>query len=250
LTDYRRYLRNQSLPGMTERPTAQQRGEPPPPLEKEGPQDAEPIALVPPDAWRIPSIPLESAIRQRRSRRSYTDDPLSIDELSFILWATQGVTRIAGDPPVTLRTVPSGGARHPFETYVAVRNVASIPPGRYRYAATRHALLCLPSRPAGRARPFAEICDGQSFVDPAAAVFIWSARPARTEWRYGDDSLKDLLISAGHICQNLYLACEAIGAGTCAILSYQQALLDELLDLDGWEEMAIYLAPVGKLARR
>lgn len=70
---------------------------------------------------------------------------------------------------------------------------------------------------------------------------------AGIEWRYGDDSLKDVLISVGHICQNLYLACEAIGAGICAIVAYQQDKLDDLIGVDGHDEIALYLAPVGKV---
>ena len=70
---------------------------------------------------------------------------------------------------------------------------------------------------------------------------------ARTEWRYAEASYKVIALDAGHVCQNLYLACEAIGAGTCAIAAYNQALADELLGIDGDEEFTVYLAPVGKI---
>lgn len=78
-------------------------------------------------------------------------------------------------------------------------------------------------------------------------VFVWSAIPYRTEWRYSVLSYKDILIEAGHICQNLYLACEAIGAGTCAIAAYSQKLMDALIGIDGEDELTVYLAPVGKV---
>jgi nitroreductase len=74
-----------------------------------------------------------------------------------------------------------------------------------------------------------------------------SVRPPRTEYRYGEDSLKDILISVGHICQNLYLASESIGAGTCSIIAYNQRLLDNFIGVDGDDEIALYLAPVGKI---
>jgi SagB-type dehydrogenase family enzyme len=92
-----------------------------------------------------------------------------------------------------------------------------------------------------------EAANGQNFVGESAVVLIWTVRPYRTEWRYGEDSLKDILISVGHICQNLYLACESIGAGTCAIVAYNQKLLDSFVGVDGEDEIALYLAPVGRV---
>ena len=247
MTDYRAYLRNQSLPGMSEVQTGQQRGDPPPPMEKPVPDGATLIGLTSPKAWPDLELPLVEAIRRRRSRRSFTSGALSAEELSFLLWATQGVRETARQGRITLRTVPSGGAMHPFETYLAVRRVVHLLPGRYRYVATRHALLPLGHEDIAQQPTLAEICNGQQFVDDAAVVFIWAVRPARTEWRYGSDSLKDILMSVGHICENLYLACEAIGVGTCATVAYQQALLDAYLDLDGHDEVPLYLAPVGRI---
>jgi len=87
---------------------------------------------------------------------------------------------------------------------------------------------------------------GQDFVAEAAVVFIWTAVPYRMEWRYGLAAHKAIALDAGHVCQNLYLACEAIGAGTCAVAAYHQELMDRLLGVDGRDEITIYLAPVGK----
>lgn len=92
-----------------------------------------------------------------------------------------------------------------------------------------------------------EICNRQTFVGKSAVVFIWTARPYRTEWRYREDSLKDILKCWTYICQNLYLAVEAISAGTVAIVAYQQDELDKFLQIDGWDEVALYVAPVGKI---
>ncbi|WP_277058907.1 nitroreductase family protein [Trichlorobacter lovleyi] len=71
--------------------------------------------------------------------------------------------------------------------------------------------------------------------------------PSRTEWRYAEASCKVIALDAGHVCQNLYLACQAINAGTCAIAAYRQDLMDALLGVDGNEELTVYLAPVGKV---
>jgi SagB-type dehydrogenase family enzyme len=182
---------------------------------------------------------------RRQSHRHFVHAPLGIDEFAFLLWATQGVRARLHEAAV-LRTVPSAGCRHPFETYLAVLNVAGLAPGIYRYLPLDHALVLeqspdyLPVRISAAVR-------GQQFAAQAAVTFIWTAIPARTEWRYAEASCKVIALDAGHLCQNLYLACEAIGAGTCAIAAYNQQLCDELVRVDGSEEFVVYLAPVGKV---
>jgi len=78
-------------------------------------------------------------------------------------------------------------------------------------------------------------------------VFIWTTIAYRMKWRYGLAAHKVIALDAGHVCQNLYLACEAIGAGTCAVAAYHQQLMDRLVRVDDQEEFVIYLAPVGKV---
>lgn len=225
--------------------TPQSHGEPPPPVQKPVSDGAAMVPLPPPDAWQIPPCDLAAAIARRESHRSFVRDPLGIDELAFLLWCTQGVRARLHEAAV-LRTVPSAGCRHPFETYLAVLNVAGLAPGIYRYLPLDHALVPeqtpdqLPARIAAAVR-------GQKFAAQAAVTFIWTAIPARTEWRYAEASCKVIALDAGHVCQNLYLACEAIGAGTCAIAAYNQELCDDLVGVDGTEEFVVYLAPVGKV---
>jgi SagB-type dehydrogenase family enzyme len=89
----------------------------------------------------------------------------------------------------------------------------------------------------------------QNFIGKSAVVFVWAAIPYKMEWRYSLVAYKDILIEAGHICQNLYLACHGIGAGTCAIAAYEQKVIDELIQVDGENEMTVYIAPVGKIAK-
>jgi SagB-type dehydrogenase family enzyme len=192
-------------------------------------------------------MPLRDAIGRRESRRTFSDEPLSFDELSFLLWATQGIRKIHPQRVWAMRTVPSGGCRHPMETYLWVRNVDRVPPGLYRYLPLEHALVDAHAPRAEALPSLAFVCCEQTFVDQAAVTFCWTAIPYRTEWRYGPDSLKDILLSCGHICQNLYLACESIGAGTCAIVAYDQDALDAFLGVDGKDEISLYVAPVGKI---
>lgn len=228
------------------RATAQARGEAPPPVQKPPAPGKRVISLPGTDNVKIPPFDLATAIGRRKSHRRFLRDPLTVEELAFLLWATQGVRAIQHEAAV-LRTVPSAGCRHSFETYLAVQRVTGLDSGIYRYLPLDHALVV--ERPAGADIDvrLTAATHGQRFAGEAAATFIWSALPARTEWRYAEASYKVIAIDAGHVCQNLYLACEAIGAGTCAIAAYRQDLMDELIGVDGYDEFVVYIAPVGKV---
>ena len=227
----------------------QGRGLPRPPAQKPYPADATLVDLVPPEEITVGAAPLRDVIARRRSRRRYTEEPLTLEELSYLLWATQGVTTAMDRPDglVTLRTVPSGGASHPFETYLAVSRVQGVDPGLYRYLPLEHKLLFIRTEPKLMEKVVAG-CRGQDFVGTAAVVFIWTAIPYRVEWRYTIVAPKIVAQDSGHLCQNLYLAAEAIGAGTCAIGAYSQSKMDALLGVDGRDEFTVYAAPVGKIA--
>ncbi len=229
--------------------TDQALGRPPPPMQNPAPPGVEPIALPGPVGWtRVRPVPLLDAMRRRASRRRFRPEPMELEEVAFLLWATQGVHRIL-NPAVSLRTVPSAGARHPFETYVAALSVNGLTAGLYRYLPLDHRLVPLERVEARQLAPrLVRACLGQFFVGRAAAVFVWTAVPARTEWRYGAAAHKVIALDAGHVMQNLYLACEAVDAATCAIAAYDQTAMDRLLGVDGEDEFTVYLAPVGRRA--
>jgi SagB-type dehydrogenase family enzyme len=225
--------------------TDQNTGIKPPPVQKPYPEEKHAIRLPNPQEWKnINDKGIVSAIRDRKSHRKYLDKSLSLEELSFLLWSTQGVRKNLGS--TVLRNVPSAGNRHPFETYICASNIDGLAQGVYRYLPIGHELL-FEFTVADMAEKITDAAMGQLFAGTAPAVFIWTAIPYRTEWRYSIASYKVIAIDVGHVCQNLYLACEAIGAGTCAIGAYNQKLMDELLKVEGTEEFTIYLAPVGKV---
>jgi len=246
LEQYRYFLKDTIRQTIDFSQTDQIRGVPPPPIEKPHRADASRVDLVAADGWEdIPSVDLASAVRNRQSRRRFNSRPLSMAELSFLLWATQGI-REQTDAGTALRTVPSAGARHALETYLCVLNVDGLEAGFYRYLPIEHQLV-FEFREDRASKKLAGAALGQSFVAAGAVTFIWTAIPYRMEWRYGLAAHKVIAIDAGHVCQNLYLACEAIGAGTCAVAAYHQELMDQLLRIDGEDEFTIYLAPVGKV---
>ncbi len=222
----------------------QRLGMPIPPLQKSYPEGAKLIDLVAPAEFNLGTMPTLEAIRLRQSWRSYQPTPLTMEELSFLLWATQGVKSIMKDGYATKRTVPSGGSRHPFETYLAVQRVESLAPGLYRYLAIEHKLLFMNDD----AEIGVKISDGcADFALESAVTFIWTAVPYRSEWRYGPLAAKLIAQDSGHVCQNLYIACTAIQAGTCAVGAYDQAQMDALIGVDGIDEFTVYCAPVGKI---
>ncbi len=227
------------------RATRQSLGFRPPPAQKEAPLGSRIIPLPNRETWSIPPCNLQNAIAARESHRGFSSEPLSLDELAFLLWATQGVRAVLHEAAV-LRTVPSAGCRHPFETYLAAQRVEGLESGIYRYLPLDHSIVHVRDI-ENLPRRLAAATHGQGFTGRAAVVFIWAAVPERTEWRYAEASYKVIALDAGHVCQNLYLACEAIGAGACAIAAYNQTLVDELLGVDGYDEFGVYLAPVGKI---
>ena len=188
-----------------------------------------------------------TVLTERKSSRVYTQQPISLLPLSFLLWATQGIKDIRGKSYATLRTVPSGGARHPFETYLLIQHVEGLQPGAYHYLPMGHQLEFLhpvESLPAGISLSLEE----QSWAAKASVIFYWSFVAYRCEWRYGIWAHRPALTDAGHVGQNLYLACAALGLGTCAIAAYDQTICDSLFDLDGEEEFIVYAAPVGTIS--
>ncbi|HIJ64984.1 MAG TPA: SagB/ThcOx family dehydrogenase [Candidatus Hydrogenedentes bacterium] len=225
----------------------QARGLPYPPLQKALDNAAQRIKLPKPDSAVLNCNELDACLRKRRSRRNFSKDALAQAELAYLLWATQGVQEVVDDGYCTLRPAPSAGARHPFETYLAVNRVERLKPGVYRYLPLTHELV-LEFAEHNTAAKLTEACLGQSFVGTAPVAFIWTCIPYRCEWRYVTLAHKVMLIDAGHLCQNLYLAAEAMGCGTCGIGAYDQEAMDALIHVDGEDEYVVYLAPVGKLA--
>ena len=221
--------------------SAQQKGLPPPPLEVPFERDGEVFDLPNPD--NINSA-LKKLIDSRSSVRAYRQAPISKDELSFLLWCTQGVKEVV-DNLHTFRTVPSAGARHCLETFILANNVDGLAPGLYRYLALEHKIKQFIINDAISDK-ITYACLGQDFVKKNAVTFIWVCAVDRMTWRYGERGFRYAFLDAGHVCQNLYLSAESIGCGVCAVAAYDDDRMNELLGLDGKDQFVIYLAAVGR----
>ena len=223
----------------------QMSGVPAPPLEKAIPDNATLIDLPAVDDLSLGTMPLIQAFKKRRSHRVFNDDFFSLEELAYLCWSVAGVHEIGPNHIWTKRTSPSGGARHPFETYLVIKRVEGLEPGIYRYSGLRHQLVLVKTGD-GYCQYLADNAM-QKFVKDSAVVFAWTVVPYRNEWRYIFTSAREMAMDIGHYCENLYLAAESLGAGTCGVASYEQDILDEMLEVDGKEEFTIYIAPVGKI---
>ena len=222
--------------------TDQMRGIPAPPIEPDF--DGLVITLPDPDTSRIIKIDLSYAIESRESVRNYLDKPIDLAEISYLLWCTQGVKWIFED--CTFRTVPSAGARHAIDTYLAVKNVKGLKPGLYRFIALEHNLGVITEDEFISDLVYRASLN-QKCVQDAAVCFVWVADSYRMTWRYGERGFRDIFLEAGHICQNLYLSAQAAGCGVCAIGAFNDDEINNLLDLDGTSRFVLYMASVGKL---
>lgn len=225
-------------------PTGQQMHLHQPPLQLPPEPDRPLLRLPRPDAVATPDFPLRQAIEQRQSLRQYADELLSLGELSYLLWCTQGVRQVLGGH-ATLRTVPSAGARHALETYVLATRVSGVPAGLYRFLAIEHALQEVDAAIDVGERLVAS-CLGQGFVGTGAAAFFWTAVAEQMTWRYGERGYRYLFLDVGHVCQSLYLAAESIGCGACAIAAFDDESLNAALGIDGEQQFALYVAAVGR----
>jgi len=243
---YRHFLKDSIRKTIDFSKTDQSLGIPPPPIEKSYKSNQDLIPLTSSGYFQdLYRIDLQHAIRNRQSQRDFATKAICLTDLSFLLWATQGI-RERIDDGHALRTVPSAGARHALETYLAILNVENLAKGFYRYLPIEHKLI-VESHDSNADQKITEACFYQNWIADAAVFFIWAAIPNRMEWRYGLAAHRVILLDAGHVCQNLYLACEAVGAGACAVAAYDQEKIDQLLELNGDDEFVIYTAAVGKL---
>lgn len=185
-----------------------------------------------------------SIVNERKSHRVYTDKPITLVQLAYLLWCTQGVKAVRGKSYATIRTVPSGGARHAFECYMVIRKVDDLAPGLYHYLPLTHRLeyLGCPDDLDGFIND--SLC-GQKWAAKASVVFYYSCVFYRAEWRYGVLAHAPVLMDSGHVTENLYLAATSVGLGGCAIAAVKPALADVAFGLDGEEETVFYAMPVG-----
>jgi SagB-type dehydrogenase family enzyme len=179
---------------------------------------------------------LEKAIYLRRSIRGYSEAPLSLGQLSQLLWAAQGITG-----PDGLRASPSAGATYPMELYVAAGRVSGLEPGIYHYANQAHELTL--TTEGDKRSELARAALGQSIVGDAPASIIIAAVSARTSRRYGSRTARYVAMEAGHAAQNIYLQATALGLATVVVGAFTDDEVNRVAGLG--EAEPLYIMPVG-----
>ncbi len=192
--------------------------------------------------WELSQSKITSLLQNRRSLRKYGKEPIKLEELAFMLWASQGIT--AKSAHYSFRTSPSGGALYPIETYLSANRVEGLEPGLYHFDPQN---FCLDQLSKGDStKDVAACCLDQNFMVNAAVCFMWTGVLRRCLSKYGNRGMRYVILDAGHICQNLLTAAEATGNGACPVAAFYDNEMNTLLGLDAAEETAIYAAAVGK----
>jgi SagB-type dehydrogenase family enzyme len=189
-------------------------------------------------------LPSARAISTRRSNRSYSDRPMSLDELSRFLFLTSGIT--ADKFGNARRTAPSSGALYPIEVYPIVHNVDGIERGVYHYAYREHALELV--RAEDMRTRVVEQGIGQEFLGQCGAVLFVTMIMQRMRPKYQDRSYRYGLLEAGHVGENAYLAATEMGLGACGVGAFMDDAMNEMLGVDGVEEAVVYMLAVGHSA--
>lgn len=200
------------------------------------------IKLIKPD---FKGLLLEEAIKKRRSKRQgeqFSSAPLAIGEVSQLLFSAAGIT--GANKMFDLRASPSAGALYPIEIYLVINNVSGLEKGIYHYSVASHNLELIKSGDFSKITAYAAM--GQPGVEEAAAVFVFTAIPARTTAKYDLRGWRYVYMEAGYISENLYLEAASLGLLTTAMGAFYDDEVNKLLDIDGRKEIALHIQIFGK----
>lgn len=182
-------------------------------------------------------VSVEETLASRRSRRSFAEEPVSLAEVSQVLWAAQGITDEKGH-----RAAPSAKSAYPYTLYVVVRNVAGLDAGLYQYMPQQHQLGDLGVANAGDLLTAAGVQEG---AQQAPVVIVLSAAYAKMQQVFPDnDPHKNTYLEGGHIGQNIYLQVEGLGMSTVVMGGFDSQTVGQALQLDEVEDV-VYLIPLG-----
>jgi len=197
-----------------------------------------------PDITKLPeprytsSTSLEKAIAERRSVREYGNKPLTLAEISQLLWAAQGVTSPSG-----YRTAPSGGALYPLEVYAIIGNAEGIEKGIYKYKPQKHEVIKVKNGDVRNELSRAAL--GQTSVADGAVSFVITAVYERTTRKYGDRGIRYVYMEAGHAAQNVCLQAVSLGIGTVVVGAFRDDEVKKVISMSD-DERPLYIIPAGK----
>jgi len=185
------------------------------------------------------NISVEKALLERRSIRSYKDEPLTLSEVSQLLWAAQGITNPRG-----FRTAPSAGATYPLEVYAVIGNVNNLPEGVYKYNPHGHELVNVAE--GDKRAELSAAAIRQRWVEKGAIVLVFSAAYDRTTRRYGNRGLRYVHMEVGHAAQNVHLQAVSLNLGTVVVGAFDDDRVKKIINMPAIEQ-PLYIMPVGRL---
>ena len=193
--------------------------------------------IILPDPDHSSSLSIETVLQKRKSIRDYHDRPLTLSEVSQLLWAAQGVTRPGG-----YRTAPSAGALYPLEIYIIAGEVNDLPTGTYKYKPHAHELELI-TKGDVRLELYDAALD-QSCIKEGAVVIVFSAVYERTTHKYGERGIRYVHMEVGHAAQNVYLQAVSLDLGTVVIGAFHDDDVKRIVNMTD-EEQPLYIMPLG-----
>lgn len=216
---------------------------PEPPHELPIKEGQELIKLPNPQKVKVPDIPVRKAIEDWEPVGFFSRSTITLKELSYLLWCTQGFRKTISET-IQLRNTPSSGSRYPLETYFVASDVEGLEPGLYRYLPKTNSIIA-ERLDSGLTLEMSTASMNFRIMTRAAVTFLWVAVPYRTVWALGNRGYRSALIEAGHTCQNLILAAAGLGYAVFPTDMFHDDLIMKLADLDPETQWPVYLAAVG-----
>jgi SagB-type dehydrogenase family enzyme len=197
------------------------------------------VIQLPPPSY-TGTITIEEALNKRRSIRDYSEKPLTISEISQVLWAAQGIT----EETYGLRTAPSAGALYPLKIYIAVSNVKDLAPGLFKYKPQNNTLMKISD--GDKRLDISNAALKQDAIENSSAIILITAVVERTSVKYGSRAERYVHIEVGAVGQNIYLQSVSFGLGTVMIGAFKDDDLKTVLCLPA-EEQPVAIMPLGKI---
>lgn len=186
----------------------------------------------------VSDFSVEQAIHERRSVREFSNKPLSLAEVSQLLWSAQGTTDNKGH-----RAAPSAGALYPLVLYLVVGNVTGLEPGVYQYSSDGHKIHRV--KEGDRRAELVEAALQQDWMEESAALLVFSAIEKKTSWKYGQRGIRYIHIEVGHSAQNVFLQAQSLGLSAAVVGAFDDSRVKTVLNLSAAEQV-LYMMPVGR----
>jgi len=220
---------------------------PEPPHELPVKEGQKKIRLPSPKKFKVPDFPVRNAIEHYEPVGFFSRSRITIRELSYLLWCTQGFKKIVAET-IQLRNVPSSGSRYPLETYFVANEVEGLETGLYRYLPKSHSIVA-ERIDSGLILEMSTASMNFRVMTRAAVTFLWVAIPYRSVWALGNRGYRSVLIEAGHTCQNLIMAAANLEYDVFPTDMFHDDLIAKLAGLDTETQWPVYLAAVGKVEK-